>query len=71
MSSQVADPGIFVTVISGQNSTDPSPAGSPVAKGRRLKLVEEKQPVAQAESDEEEVSVPVVANKRTYNRRNK
>lgn len=66
MSSQAPD---FVTVISGQNSTDPSPKGSPVVKVRRLKLVEEKQ--AQAESDEEEVSVPVAANKRTYKRRNK
>jgi hypothetical protein len=48
---------------------DTSPKGSPVVKVRRLKLVEEKQ--AQAESDEEEVSVPVAANKRTYKRRNK
>jgi hypothetical protein len=36
---------------------------------RNLKLVEEKQ--AQAESDEEEVTVPVAATKRTYTRRNK
>ncbi|EFX79545.1 hypothetical protein DAPPUDRAFT_304496 [Daphnia pulex] len=64
--AQAAD---FVTVISGQNSTDPSPKGSPVVKVRRLKLVEEKQ--AQAESDEEEVTVPVAATKRTYTRRNK
>jgi hypothetical protein len=66
MSSQAAD---FVTVISGQNSTDPSPKGSPVVQVRNLKLVEEKQ--AQAESDEEEVIVPVAATKRPYTRRNK
>lgn len=64
--SQTAD---LVTVISGPNSTDPSPKGSPVVKVRRLKLVEEK--LAQAVSDEEEVTVPVAATKRTYTRRNK
>jgi hypothetical protein len=66
MSSQAAD---FVTVISGQNPTDPSPKGSPVVQVCHWKLVEEKQ--AQAESDEEEVTVPVAATKRTYTRRNK
>ena len=53
-------------MISGQQSTDPSPAGPPVTKGRRLKLVLEKLPAASAQANsDEEISVPAVATKRT------
>ena len=59
-----------MTVISGQQSTDLSPVVSEKnPKGPRLKLAEEKQPVAAQTESDDEISVPVT--KHTYARRNK
>ncbi len=65
------DPNVFVAFIAGQQSTDPSPAGPPAAKGRRLKLAEE---VTAAVADEdknipEPAAAAAATTKRAYNRR--
>ncbi|XP_057368466.1 titin-like isoform X2 [Daphnia carinata] len=50
-------------------STDPSPAGPPLSKSRRLKLVE--QPTSVTTASDDEMPAPAVTTKRTYTRRNK